>query len=199
MLRLPKSAQRGRRVCVGLLAAGTLAVWGCGCGKESPESDSGMSAEVERDVGQRRLHVAPLSLMRGRPEPLSGSLAEEVARFGGIPSLAQRLPLPTQRAWAFPGRGSLCLAAITAASPSIACTRLKRVLKGGMFIASVPAKGVGVSPIRSVVGLVPNGVSRVRILASGAHPRTVPVEENVFALRDEGRAVPESIEFVRSR
>jgi hypothetical protein len=50
-----------------------------------------------------------------------------------------------------------------------------------------------------VIGLVPDGVTKVRIHASGARPITVPVEENVFALRDKGRAFAESIELVRSK
>jgi hypothetical protein len=84
-------------------------------------------------------------------------------------------------------------------APSVACARLSRVLEAGIFIASVPVSGQRSSGFRSVIGLVPDGVSRVHIHASGARPRTVPVVGNVFALRDHGRAFPESIDLIRGR
>ena len=173
-----------------------LLVLGCGAEQPVPVSQEAPVSALEREEAKNQeTHFA---LMRGRPEPPPRSLAKEVEAIGGIPSLAQRLPLLTQEAWVFPGPGRLCLVAASGGPPSLACTRLGRVLKAGTFIASVPANGLGSSPIRSVIGLVPDGVAKVRIHASGARPITVSVEENVFALRDKGRAFPESIELVRS-
>jgi hypothetical protein len=80
---------------------------------------------------------------------------------------------------------------------SMVCKKLWRLLKEGMFLASVPTSVSEGTGIRTVVGLVPDGVTGVRIHASNARPRTVPVVENVFALRDRGRAFPESIELIR--
>ena len=66
-----------------------------------------------------------------------------------------------------------------------------------MFIASVPSNSPETSSIRTVVGIVPDGVDRVRINSSGANPKTIPVEANVFSLRDKSDAFPESIDFAK--
>jgi hypothetical protein len=113
-------------------------------------------------------------------------------------TLAQQLPIIAPQFWVVPAPRRLCLVeSADRGSGNFACSQLAHVLKEGMYIASVPSGAPGAPRFRTVVGLVPDGVSLVRIHASNARPRTVPVVENVFALRDHGRAFPESIDLIR--
>jgi hypothetical protein len=140
--------------------------------------------------------VKGFSLLQGKPERLPSQLEDELRGVGAAGALAQRLPIITSQYWAVPAHGRLCLVeSADSGSGNFACSQLARVRREGTFIASVPSGAPGASKFRTVVGLVPDGVTRVRIYASGGRPISVKVSENVFALRDEGRAFPESIKL----
>ncbi len=180
------------------LLLGVIGLLLSGCGTQTPQDDQAVvvPSKERKDVGPSGLkHFA---LFHGSPEPVPTALETQLPPIGGLWNMSQRIMAFPVEAWAVPGQGRLCLVTRKGReAPSVACARLTRVLEAGMFIASVPASDPQASSFRSVIGLVPNGVSKVRIHAGDAHPKTVPVVENVFALRDHGRAFPESIDLVR--
>lgn len=138
------------------------------------------------------------ALFRGPPEPLPASLAQEMSMIDGVSALAQRTPLLTQRVWAVPTVGRVCLVGRNRGeAPTLGCSRVRHVLKEGTFIASVPAASADPSSSRTVVGLAPDGIRVVRIHFARTHPKAVPVIENTFALRDKGKDFPESIELIK--
>jgi hypothetical protein len=148
----------------------------------------------------RQVEADKFSLLRTEPESLPPKLASEIEAIEGIEDLAQRLPVVTPQLWAVPGPERICLVeGVDQGAGNFACSRLARVRRDGMFIASVPSDAPESSRIRTVIGLVPDGVTRVSIRASGVRAQFVPVMDNVFALRDHGRAFPESIDLIRGR
>ncbi|MDX6635536.1 MAG: hypothetical protein QOF06_1739 [Solirubrobacterales bacterium] len=177
-----------------VVALGSL---GCGGGDSAPATRKDSAApSPTREQGE----VKGFSLLRSEPEQLPSQLVDELRGIGTMGNLAQRLPIVTPQFWVVPAHGRLCLVeSADRGSGNFACSQLFRVLREGTFIASVPSGAPGASRFRTVVGLVPDGVTRVRIHASKARPISVRVTENVFALRDEGRAFPESIELVRGK
>jgi hypothetical protein len=191
---------RGVRLIVATM--GLALVAGCGSGGGDIAGSTTRSVRARTLLSQEeRTMRQRFNLFRTLPEPvpaaLRGGLSREMA-----PSWehGQRLPLFGYKIWAVPGAGRLCLLNLTdPASAAFACKRLRRVLSEGMFLAMVPAGSLGGDPMRTIVGIAPNGTSGVRIHAKGARVRAVGVQENVFALRDEGRAFPESIELIRAR
>lgn len=196
-LRVSRAGWRSDATLPVALTTIALISGGCGGGTSEPQP-ANLAAPA---VGARHQHIPArnFAVMHGEPEPLPQSLARKVKASGGFPLQAQQLPLLAQRAWAVPGHDRLCLVqANTNEVPGLACSHLRQVLANGMFVASVPSGAAGASSVRTVVGIVPNGVARVRIVAENAKPKTVPVVDNVFSLRDEGRAFPESIELIRS-
>lgn len=179
------------------LSAVALISEGCGGGTSAPKP----TKQAVPTAGARQRHISArnFAVMYGKPEPLPQSLARGIEANGGFPLQAQKLPLLAQRAWVVPGHNRLCLVQANMNEvPGLACSQLRHVLANGMFVASVPSGAAGASSVRTVVGIVPNGVARVRIVAENAKPKTVPVVDNVFSLRDEGRAIPKSIELIRS-
>jgi hypothetical protein len=73
---------------------------------------------------------------------------------------------------------------------------MQQVLHEGTYLASIPARSKPNGPKRNIVGLAPDGIQRVRIQFQQTPPRTVPVVENTFSLRDQGSDFPQSIELV---
>jgi len=184
-------------MCAGLLLAvcGVLLL-GCGGDALQEGSPKVLASKPTREVGRDALEN--FALLRGSTEPLPAGLTRQLPPVEGGWTIAQRLPIVTQLAWAVPGPERLCLVVKGRNEPpSVVCARISHAVKAGMFLASVPANAQRTSKFRTVIGVVPDGVSEVRIHASGARPRLAPVVENVFVLRDHGRAFPESIELVR--
>jgi hypothetical protein len=196
-LRVSRAGWRSDATLLVALTTVALIIGGCGGGTSEPKPTKlGAPAVGAR---QQRISTMNFAIMHGKPEPLPQSLARGIEANGGFPSQAQQLPLLAQRVWVVPGPNRLCLVqANTNEVPGLACSHLRQVLANGMFVASVPNGVAGASSVRTVVGIVPNGVARVRIVAENAKPKTAPVVDNVFSLRDEGRAFPESIELIRS-
>jgi len=138
------------------------------------------------------------SILEGDPEPLVRTLADQLTVIHGDWQHAQRVPINSRQVWVIPASGRLCLVdGGSGESPSFVCNAVHRVVKSGMFLASVPTSSAQSMSMRWIVGVVPDGIVRVRIRAPGAKLRQVPVVENVFALRDHGRAFPESIDLIR--
>jgi hypothetical protein len=193
-----QDARRGRRQRAGLFASAFLlaAMWGCGTSQQTPIPKKNPALQVEPE--QRRVQMKHFAIFRGGPEPLPLELTPQLQVIKGIRELSQRLPVIAPQSWAIPTSNGMCLVQWDrGGTAGFTCTRLGRALKEGIFIASVPASFPEGARTRSVVGVVPNGVHRVRIRAGNARPRTVTVVENVFALRDHSRAFPESIELIR--
>ena len=167
-----------------------LALQGCGDSQERLPDTSEVSTRHEAPALFR--HFA---IFRGAPDPLPLQLAEQVSVSGDVDTLAQKLPLLTQQIWALPSPGRLCLAGGSGGASSVGCSQIRRVLREGTYIASIPADPRG-ELTRSIAGLVPDGIRRVRIRFRRAHPQIVDVVENTFALRDQGRDFPESIQLI---
>lgn len=181
-----------------LLAITVIASGNGGCGGGGSAPASGQSQEVPSSA-RTKTPVKGFSLLHTDPEQLPPQLVDELRGIGAMGNLSQRLPIVTPQIWVVPASGRLCLVeSADSGSGNFACSQPARVRREGTFMASVPSGAPGASKFRTVVGLVPDGVSRVRIHASGGRPISVRVSENVFALRDEGRAFPESIELIRS-
>lgn len=191
-----------RSACLIFSTVLMLMIAGCGSGK--PYGGTGSTADAKTKPPpaitlNTAAAEASFALLRGQAElpPL-----RLIQRFA--PALrmrwawAQRLRVAQPAVWLVPRPSQLCLVQQRPAA-SVACTRLENVLKKGMFISSVPSQVSRTARYRVIVGLAPDGVAAVRIHARYARPRTAPVVENVFALRDHGRAFPESIELVRAR
>lgn len=184
-----------------LLFLTALTASGLGCGSNhSEERPRDGGAIVATSLEKVRPDIGKFSILKAEPEGLPDQISRELGYLKGARAVAQRLPTVSPQIWAVPAVGRLCLVEVAEGrAGSVACTRLARAAKAGIYIASVPSGAPGASDFRTVVGLVPDGVKRVRLHAKGARPQTAPVAENVFALRDHGRAFPESIELVRAR
>ena len=155
---------------------------------------------------------AELALFRSSPEglPIQVKQALRDHSTNGLNwSLAQRVPRAPWRAWIVPGRGVVCLLHVQPQTGAIgqACTATGRLLRDGMFVASLaadPSQADGAfassraEPGRRVVfGVVPDRARTVRVHTPGVTPATAQVSENSFALRDETDAPPETITFIR--
>jgi len=186
--------------CVSLFICTVVGAGVLGCGTSNGVSEARrLNNSVVLTNSDGRSSVPGVSIFDGETEEVQERFRSELYPLGADWAWAQRLHVVTAKVWAVPARGRLCLIEVAGGrAGSVACTRLARAVRAGMYIASVPAGVPGTSDLRTVVGLVPDGVERVRIHAHGARPLTVPVVENVFALRDHGRAFPESIELIRA-
>jgi hypothetical protein len=93
--------------------------------------------------------------------------------------------------------GRLCLLNVTEEGPAVGCKETGSVRTEGFFIATVPNESLAGSEVRSVVGIAPDEVNSVRIHSKGVRDHTALVRKNVFALRDKGKAFPESLTLIR--
>lgn len=127
------------------------------------------------------------------------SLMQASGGVDGNNAVSQRLPIFSQQVWAVSLPGKLCLAAKASQNgpASAVCSPTDRVLREGVYFAAVPPASAGASKKRTIIGLAPDGVVKVRVLAEGVRPKVTRVVENVFAVQDESRAFPESIQLIR--
>jgi|GEM_PF-3795448 len=194
---LPVSCLRGWRLGASLLAVVAIAglCFGCGEGGPNPVTEAEVAPRpvVDTALGASKR----FALLRGAPEQIPKVLLQEIPLLEGDPQSAQHLPLLSRDVWIIVASSRVCMAEMSqGALASFACMRLSRVVREGMFIASVPSNAPMSSDFRSVVGIVPDEVVKVGIYAHGARPQIAPVVENVFSLRDKSRAFPESIELI---
>ena len=173
-------------------------VW-VGCGQSASKDRTAAGSGLLKGANARSTWLSDrFAILRTPPERTPTGLAEALRLTGGGAALAQRLPLIIQAAWVIPSSRKLCLVLVQATgTSSVTCKKADGVIREGLFTASVPSSAS--SGMRLIMGVVPDGVSLVRVQAKGAPPQTVPVAENVFSLRDHRRAFPESIELVRGR
>ncbi len=182
------------------LAAVFCATWMLGCGSDGDPGGSTSRSHLRVPSGseEARELEQEFQLFRGPVEPVPASVANKTPLpLASALSRAQRLPLVGFEAWVAPMAGRLCLLNVAEEGPAFGCKARTRVQREGFFIATVPNESLAGSKVRRVVGVAPDGVKAVRIHSKGVRDRTALVSENVFALRDKGKAFPESLTLIR--
>ena len=161
--------------------------------------ESGSTPDSRLEITQGKSPTAvPLyfAIFRGRPEGLPTQIERilQGPAFGTNWTLAQRLHgVRNWRVWAIPGPVFLCLLIQKTDAIGQSCTRTDRAVRKGMFDASIfDASKTRPQGARVVVGLVPDGVSDVRVSASAP---AVAVIENTFIVRDAVLKPPERLIF----
>lgn len=155
------------------------------------------SAPVTRAAPAQRERFA---LLRTRPEGLPahvrGILRTPI--MGMNWALAQRLPVRLPGAyWLVPGRGHLCIVDQgSLGNPGVgtACTPTAEALVHGIASVTVamPRDAAHVGQARLIVGVVPDGVRRVRVTTRG-QVASAAVTGTLFVLRDALAAPPDQI------
>jgi hypothetical protein len=169
-----------------------------GCGESSEGNQTSPALFTKLDLPYEQRQMVHFDILRGHPEPLDMASSGPLKTLGAKWGSAQRLPVAVRQVWVVPAAGRLCLVdASPEEAPSLVCNAVHRVVKAGLFLASVPAGRLNRTPTRTIVGLVPNAVKLVRVYTSAGRAKMSRVVNNVFAVRDAGRAFPESIELVR--
>jgi hypothetical protein len=115
---------------------------------------------------------------------------------GGADGYAQKLPLFTQDVWAVLARQEICLLGDEGEVRGLGCRPLEQVLREGTYLASIPTPSRPIDANRNIVGIAPDGIRKVRIQFDQTRPRTVPVIENTFSLRDKGSDFPTRIDLL---
>lgn len=183
---------------VSFLIVATLVPAGSGCSSVAPSgslSHGHQSKVVADKIENAKRYFA---LLRTRPEEPPSSLRAELGIPHAIWSSAEQISLLTQQIWVIPTPTSVCLIEDKGnGEPSWACKQIKRVVREGMYVASIPVKVPGAVPVRTITGIVPDGTRTVRIGIEGERTRRVTVKQNVFSLRDQHAGVPKSLELVR--
>jgi hypothetical protein len=102
-----------------------------------------------------------------------------------------------RQVWAGLGGHRICLIDhLGLGGTGVTCVAIKRALEHGIT-STFLREGVHDAPAdRSIVGLVPDGAARVRVLTPGYRPAVVPVRRNVFVLHDQVPEPPETVELL---
>jgi hypothetical protein len=192
----------GRRTVAGLLAAIALAACGDGDrGGEDAGTAPAATPAATPDVPARlKTSFAPF---RSPAEAIPVSVREAL----GQPNddidwrLAQVLPRTDGATfWAVPGRTLICLVREDADGTSGAsCTPISRALEHGVALTNLAAApGKAATPNRTIVGLAPDGMRRVRIGTPGFPSVTARVsDDNMFTVRDATTEPPETFTLLR--
>lgn len=140
------------------------------------------SARVQvAEVLTRNFHVfsstrpsAAAAASRSLPTPAAVSLASEPV---ATPNVAMATYVKTQRTgvWVVPGSTGACL--LDASADISACNSSARVSADGLIIGTGDPQS---HEIGSLIGLVPNGNSRVVVTSADGHSQAVPVTNNVY-------------------
>jgi hypothetical protein len=190
----------GRRVLVGSLAVlfiGGLGFWLLA----NHHIGSGSSNLAARENKALRvpdpLQVANFELLHTNPEGVPAEITDLVRqhppRFGLNWSLAQRLPVRLRAPfWVVPGKETLCLTTRDETRMiRLSCQPTRDAIKHGVATITIegvsqPGKGIGV---RHIVGLAPNGASRV-VIQTGKSRQVVLVRNHVFVESDAASLPP---------
>jgi len=102
-----------------------------------------------------------------------------------------------RQVWAAPDGHRLCLVDHSSSDGTgVTCAAVARVLKHGITSTFLREGAHGVPADRSIVGLVPDGTARVRVLTPGYPPAVASVRRNVFVLHDQVPEPPETVELL---
>lgn len=210
MGRMSKLA--GRRSGAGLLASVMAVLIGVGLwiSQASDEqarpstTTSGPSANAEPAHAERRSPPAQrlqaaFEIFRSDPEELPADVTRvmRTPSYGVDWDFAQRLAT-VQPAWALPGKRFVCLVHVdpSGTNPSQSCAPSQRVIKHGLFAATLPTSGGQTRSHRMVFGIVPDRAHEVRIQTPGFASATVRVKWNTFTVRDRLTEPPEAMVLV---
>jgi hypothetical protein len=194
------------RLLVVVLICGGAAVWGAG-DERSKVSNESASVQRVTDVVRQPMPIigrveprqaARFSLLRSRPESITGSLQRRLGRpsLGINWNLAQKLHVPAGgRFWAVPGRNHLCiLAELESGAAGTSCTTTESALKHGASIVLIggPAQSWLPGSRRFIVGIAPDG-KREALAHTDGSVAAAPVKRSVFWLRDVNRNPPQQL------
>jgi hypothetical protein len=111
--------------------------------------------------------------------------------YGANPTLSRAVALPAaplapRLVSVVPADGGVCLRILEAtAAASWWCQSIAHATRGQLIVALGAAGSASSGPLRAssqfVVGLVPDGVAKVKVSAAGGVTRTVVVHDNVYA------------------
>jgi hypothetical protein len=156
----------------------------------------------EREAFVPRLGVAfPHFDRPSRPLPSSATGAlRAVAKARPVHRGWLILATLSRRMWAVPMTAKMCLVdESVSAGLGVTCTSTGNFLRRGLLntflddpVSTTPAK-------RSIAGIVPDGVDRVRLHTPGFPTIALPVQDNVFLSTDRIPEPPETVEFVGRR
>jgi hypothetical protein len=198
---------QSRQLCVVYFCLLGLPLMMTGCGTRSPGSQGSLGDSADTTPVQIRGHHAPVpqylrtsfSLFRAAP---TGTPHHLMATFRQPQDLAwdqaRRLAGTPDRIWAVPMDRQLCLVEQgSQGSVTRTCTSGANAISHGLFTASlidpsIPALGYR----RTVVGIVPDRVSKVEVRTPGAPRVRVPVRHGTFVLQDDATAAPGRIRLV---
>jgi hypothetical protein len=178
-------------------------------GSQLDEPPSSRAESVQRTHRiNASIHRVPISLrahFRIFDSPAEGlpPLVETILRrplHGSNWSLAQSLAGTPWPVWAVPGQGVLCLLSQERTGGGIgsSCSSIKRAIKYGLFASSLADRATGASrPKRVVIGIVPNGISGVKVFTTGKPARNSLVSHNTFVLRDRVLEPAEQISLLQ--
>ena len=186
-----------------------MAVTGCqlGCGGTAHDRRPPISATSKSGAPSQGLSARQrrnFEILNTKPEPLLASVKDTLRypTHGANWSLAQRLDTAGGASiWVVPANEALCLVGEQArGAVSVTCTPTTEALKHGLVTTSLDDGTPGASPARRViVGVAPDGVTKVRIETPGFRSATVPVTRNTFLLRDSVGKPPEALKLLRAR
>lgn len=125
--------------------------------------------------------------------PIAPSQNRQIVLSRGWPVLT----MLERQVWAAPIGHRLCLIDHSGSDGTgVTCATVTRVLQHGITSAFLREGTQGSPADRSIVGLVPDGAARVRLLTPGYQPAVVPVRRNVFVLHDRVPEPPETVELL---
>jgi hypothetical protein len=178
----------GRHAVVGLLGL----VFLVGVCIVALQSNAGEGGNAEANP-YRALRQG-FELFRSRPEALPLEVLQELPPAGKPTdlSLVQRLRVARGPVWTLVAGSSVCLLAVEpSGGMASSCSALRRVMDRGTLMTLL-----GVRPEiepRRVVGLVPDGASKVLVETPGFRPAKASVDQNAFQVVDRVNRPAEDI------
>jgi hypothetical protein len=178
----------GRQVVVGLLGLAFLVGLCLVALQPSAGGESKPEADQYRELRQG------FALFRSRPDALPLEVLQDlqVASKPTDLSLVQRLRVAGGPVWALVSGSSVCLLAVEpSGSIASSCSALRRVINRGTLMTVLGAQpGLG---HRRVIGLVPDGASKVLVKTPGSRSANASVNQNAFQVLDRIRQPAEEI------
>jgi hypothetical protein len=151
-----------------------------------------------------RPESANFGIFHSTPEGLPHSVRETLRRpsYGANWNLAQRLAIASRiPVWVLPANAAICLIEEQRGGAiGVTCTPTGRVVRHGIVTASLAGgKPPPSLTRRTVVGVVPDHIPKVRVKTRSFGATVVQVRSNTFILRDSVSDPPESVELLRDR